>query len=68
MSLLIVLISQGVKLATTFEHFVQNDDRFEMIAKRHLGMVTFRLKGDNALTENLLKKINSTGKRIIIER
>ena len=33
--------------------------RFEIPAARHMGMVVFRLKGDNAMTEKLLKKLNS---------
>jgi hypothetical protein len=41
---------------------VQSDERFEVAAERHLGMVVFRLKGPNELTEKLLKKINSSGK------
>ena len=35
---------QGVKLATRFESLVDADPRFEVAAKRHLGMVVFRLK------------------------
>ena len=27
-----------------------------------MGMIVFRLKGDNSLTEELLKKLNSSGK------
>ncbi len=38
------------------------DARFEIPAVRHLGMVVFRLKGPNDLTEMLLKKINTSGK------
>ena len=52
---------QGVKLAQKFEALVKSDDRFEIPAKRHLGMVVFRLKGDNSFTEQLLKKLNSSG-------
>ncbi|GFY60172.1 histidine decarboxylase [Trichonephila inaurata madagascariensis] len=55
-------IRHGVKLAKEFEELVQDDDRFEVPAKRHLGLVTFRVKGENELTENLLKKINSSGR------
>jgi len=51
-----------VKLAQKFETLVRSDERFEIPAERHLGMVVFRLKGDNALTEQLLKKLNSSGK------
>ncbi len=36
--------------------------RFEIPAARHMGMVVFRLKGENALTEKLLKKLNSRSK------
>ena len=41
---------------------VRSDARFEIPAARHLGMVVFRLKGDCAMTEKLLKKLNSSGK------
>merc|ERR1719481_1753791 len=41
---------------------VRSDNRFEIPAARHLGMVVFRLKGDCAMTEKLLKKLNSSGK------
>uniref|UniRef100_A0A4P6D8R2 Histidine decarboxylase n=1 Tax=Rhodnius prolixus TaxID=13249 RepID=A0A4P6D8R2_RHOPR len=54
-------IREGVRLAQKFESFVQSDNRFEIPAKRHLGMVVFRLRGDNLLTEKLLKIMNSRG-------
>ncbi|KAG1689127.1 Histidine decarboxylase [Nymphon striatum] len=54
-------IRKGVTMAQKFEEFVNSDKRFEIPAKRHLGMVVFRLKGDNELTEKLLKKLNSGG-------
>ena len=45
-------IRKGVKLAQKFESLVLNDGRFEIPAKRHLGLVVFRLKGDeNDMTE-----------------
>lgn len=37
------------------------DARFEIPAPRHLGLVVFRLVGENALTERLLKRLNSRG-------
>ena len=37
------------------------DHRFEIPALRHLGMVVFRLRGDNHLTERLLKRLNARG-------
>ena len=48
-------------LAKHFELLIRDDERFEIPARRHLGMVVFRLKGQNELTENLLKRLNSTG-------
>ena len=56
---------QNVQLAKQFETIVREDDRFEIPADRHMGMVVFRLKGDNSLTEQLLKKLNSSGKKSI---
>lgn len=38
------------------------DARFEIPATRHLGLVVFRLRGENSLTERLLKKMNSRGR------
>ena len=48
-----------MRLAGKFEALVRSDSRFEIPATRHLGMVVFRLKGDCAMTEKLLKKLNS---------
>ncbi|KAF9804013.1 hypothetical protein SFRURICE_019209 [Spodoptera frugiperda] len=44
-----------------FEALVLADQRFEIPQPRNLGMVAFRLKGDNALTERLLKRLNARG-------
>ncbi|XP_011308065.1 histidine decarboxylase isoform X1 [Fopius arisanus] len=55
-------IREGVRLAQKFEALVIGDSRFEIPAKRHLGMVVFRLRGENSLTEKLLKKMNTRGK------
>ncbi|XP_051158374.1 histidine decarboxylase [Leptopilina boulardi] len=54
-------IREGVRLAQMFENLVMIDSRFEIPAERHLGMVIFRLRGENIWTERLLKKINSKG-------
>ncbi|XP_026471978.1 histidine decarboxylase-like [Ctenocephalides felis] len=54
-------IRQGVKLAKKFELLIKSDPDFEIPAARHLGMVVFRLKGENELTEKLLKRMNSRG-------
>lgn len=55
-------IRKGVKLAELFEQLVKGDERFEVMAKRHLGLVVFRLKGENEITEQLLKQLNKDGK------
>ncbi|XP_037068444.1 histidine decarboxylase-like [Pollicipes pollicipes] len=55
-------VREGVRLANKFELFVQSDPRFEVAATRHLGLICFRLRGDNQLTERLLKRLNSGGK------
>lgn len=52
---------QGVRLAQKFEALVLADARFEIPVVRHLGMVVFRLRGDNDLTEKLLKRLNARG-------
>ncbi|XP_055858861.1 histidine decarboxylase isoform X2 [Episyrphus balteatus] len=54
-------IREGVRLAQRFEALVNADHRFEIPAKRHLGMVVFRIKGDNEITERLLKRLNHRG-------
>jgi histidine decarboxylase len=55
-------VRRGVKLASAFEGLIKRDFRFEIAAERHLGMVVFRLRGQNELTECLLKKLNTSGK------
>uniref|UniRef100_A0A182RHD3 Histidine decarboxylase n=1 Tax=Anopheles funestus TaxID=62324 RepID=A0A182RHD3_ANOFN len=54
-------IREGVRLAQKFEALVLADHRFEIPATRHLGMVVFRIKGENELTEKLLKRLNHRG-------
>ena len=51
-------------MAKQFEAFVASDDRFEIPAERHMGMVVFRLKGENEMTEKLLKKLNGSGRKL----
>lgn len=54
-------IREGVRLAQKFEALILADHRFEIPATRHLGMVVFRIKGENELTEKLLKRLNQRG-------
>ncbi|XP_018322462.1 histidine decarboxylase [Agrilus planipennis] len=55
-------IREGIRLAQKFEALVLADPRFEIPAARHLGLVVFRLIGENHLTEKLLKRVNGRGK------
>ena len=40
---------------------MESDERFEVPVERHMGMVVFRLKGENEMTEKLLKTLNGSG-------
>ncbi|XP_053378722.1 aromatic-L-amino-acid decarboxylase-like [Mercenaria mercenaria] len=53
-------IRRHVKLAKLFEEHVRNNDLFEVVGKVTTGLVCFRLKGPNALTQRLLKNINES--------
>ncbi|KAI4473981.1 hypothetical protein M0802_015850 [Mischocyttarus mexicanus] len=55
-------IREGIRLAQKFEALVLADPRFEIPTPRHLGLVVFRLRGENNWTERLLKKMNSRGR------
>ena len=59
-------IRAGVEKAKLFETLVKTDERFEIIAERHLGLVVFRLKGKNEITEHLLKQINKDGRLHVV--
>lgn len=50
-------IRNTVKLATQFEQLVLNDNRFEIVSPRSMGLVCFRLKGDCSLSKELLERI-----------
>ncbi|KAM4831822.1 histidine decarboxylase isoform X2 [Urocitellus parryii] len=56
----------GTEMAKYFESLVRNDPFFEIPAKRHLGLVVFRLKGPNCLTESVLKEIAKAGQLFLI--
>ncbi|KAK5922616.1 hypothetical protein CgunFtcFv8_019862 [Champsocephalus gunnari] len=53
-------IRKHVDLAKEFESLVRADNRFEICAKVVMGLVCFRLKGSNELSELLLKKITKS--------
>ncbi|OQV26042.1 Histidine decarboxylase [Hypsibius exemplaris] len=54
-------IRHGVALAKKFEEMLRTDLDFEIPAERILGMVVFRLRGENERTEMLLKQLNRSG-------
>ncbi|GFR84754.1 aromatic-L-amino-acid decarboxylase [Elysia marginata] len=51
-------IRKDVSLAQQFERLVRTDARFEIFGEVVLGLVCFRLKGDNETNERLNKMIN----------
>ncbi|KAM9645824.1 histidine decarboxylase [Trichechus inunguis] len=59
-------VRHGTEMAKYFESLVRNDPFFEIPAKRHLGLVVFRLKGPNCLTESMLKEIARSGHLFLI--
>lgn len=56
------LVLKHVRLAKEFEKYVRDDPRFEILSKVTLGLVCFRLKGANSLSQNLLFQLNDSGK------
>ncbi|XP_007517397.1 histidine decarboxylase isoform X1 [Erinaceus europaeus] len=59
-------VRHGTKMAKYFESLVRSDPFFEIPAKRHLGLVVFRLKGPNCLTESVLEEITKAGHLFLI--
>ncbi|XP_029445586.1 aromatic-L-amino-acid decarboxylase [Rhinatrema bivittatum] len=55
-------IRKHVRLSHEFEDLVRQDERFEICAEVILGLVCFRLKGPNRLSEALLKNVNDSRK------
>ena len=64
MNMIHTLHLQGVHFAKVFEQLVGSDERFEVPVERHMGMVVFRLKGENEMTEKLLKRLNGSGNAV----
>ncbi|KAK6475221.1 histidine decarboxylase-like [Huso huso] len=59
-------VRHGTEMATLFESLVRKNSDFEVPAERHLGLVVFRLKGRNSLTEELLKELTKSGTMYLI--
>uniref|UniRef100_A0A1A9ZUY7 Tyrosine decarboxylase n=1 Tax=Glossina pallidipes TaxID=7398 RepID=A0A1A9ZUY7_GLOPL len=55
-------IRHHIDLAKRFEQHVMKDKRFEICNQVKLGLVCFRLKGNDKLNEKLLSAINESGK------
>lgn len=54
-------IRRHIGYAKQFEALCRADNRFEIIGEVLMGLVCFRLKGDNQTNEALLKRINGRG-------
>ncbi|XP_074654219.1 aromatic-L-amino-acid decarboxylase-like [Tubulanus polymorphus] len=55
-------IREHCRLAKRFEALVRTDKRFEVIGKVTMGLVCFRIKGSNSITQCLLRSVNDSGK------
>lgn len=51
-------VRKDISLAKYFEHLVRNDERYE-VCTSSLGLVTFRLKGEDKLTQQLLDNLTA---------
>lgn len=54
-------IREHCRLAKYFEKLMKTDERFEIMGKVDLGLVCFRIKGPNQISQNLLFKLNDEG-------
>ncbi|XP_041645345.1 histidine decarboxylase [Cheilinus undulatus] len=59
-------IRHGIEMAKLLESHIKGDPNFEIPAERHLGLVVFCLKGGNALTQELLRRLTRTGSMYLI--
>jgi aromatic-L-amino-acid/L-tryptophan decarboxylase len=54
-------VRQHIRLAQSFAHWVQEDDRFELAAPAPLNLVCFRVKGGDEQNQKLLERLNLSG-------
>uniref|UniRef100_A0A8D0CM59 Histidine decarboxylase n=1 Tax=Sander lucioperca TaxID=283035 RepID=A0A8D0CM59_SANLU len=59
-------IRHGIEMAKLLESHIKSDPNFEVPAERHLGLVVFCLKGGNALTQELLRRLTRSGTMYLI--
>ncbi|XP_063983846.1 aromatic-L-amino-acid decarboxylase-like [Diachasmimorpha longicaudata] len=50
-------IRHSIEMAKRFESHVVSDNNFELVTQRSMGLVCFRMKGDNSLTRQLLDRL-----------
>jgi aromatic-L-amino-acid decarboxylase len=55
-------IRSGIALADRFAGWVEADERFEIVAPHPFSLVCFRLRGPDAPNEELLRRVNATGR------
>uniref|UniRef100_A0A3B5KP61 Histidine decarboxylase n=1 Tax=Xiphophorus couchianus TaxID=32473 RepID=A0A3B5KP61_9TELE len=59
-------VRHGIEMAKLLESHIRSDPNFEVPAERHLGLVVFCLKGGNALTQELLRRLTRSGTMYLI--
>uniref|UniRef100_A0A6I8NQM7 Histidine decarboxylase n=1 Tax=Ornithorhynchus anatinus TaxID=9258 RepID=A0A6I8NQM7_ORNAN len=59
-------VRHAVDLAKYFESLVRSDPLFEIPYQRYLGLVVFRLKGDNNRTQKVIEELNRSGRLFVI--
>ena len=52
---------EHLRLARLFASWVDGDSRFERVAPVPFSVVCFRLRGPDALSEQLMERVNATG-------
>src|SRR5262249_60516289 len=58
-------IREAVRLASLFEDWVGEDDRWELSAPRPFSVVCFRLRGPDAANDELVERVNRSGEIFI---
>jgi aromatic-L-amino-acid decarboxylase len=54
-------VRQHINLAQSFAKWIQEDDRFELVAPAPLNLVCFRYQGNDDHNKKLLEKLNQSG-------
>ena len=61
-------IQKRIQLSEKFENYlISEPDHFEIITKRSLGLVCFRMKGDNELNTKLIKHLTDMKKLYMVQ-